>query len=57
MSDTRKAYLIRELPPELVEALENVEYGPVDPGLEKLMAENQEKQEPIQNIADRDKPQ
>lgn len=35
--DTRKSYYAWELPDEVVKALENAEYGPIDPELEKLM--------------------
>lgn len=35
--DTRKSYYAHELPDEWVEALQNAEYGPIDPELEKLM--------------------
>ena len=35
--DTRQAYYVEEAPAEVIAAIANAEYGPVDPALEALM--------------------
>jgi len=37
MNDTRKYYRTEDLPQEWAKALQEAEYGPVNPALEKLM--------------------